>query len=66
MLLADEPTSRLDLVTQQETVAALMSQVERTGCALVLVTHDEALAEAVATTRLSLGSRTDVGVTASP
>jgi peptide/nickel transport system ATP-binding protein len=54
LLLADEPTSRLDLVTQEETVACLMAQVERTGCALVLVTHDEALAEAVGTSRLAL------------
>ena len=48
LLFADEPTSRLDLVTQQETVNCLMEQVDAAGCALVLVTHDDALAAAVA------------------
>ena len=55
VLFADEPTSRLDLLTQQETLACLIEQVERRGCALVLVTHDDPLAEAVATSRLTLG-----------
>lgn len=48
LIFADEPTSRLDLVTQEETMCALMEQVDRSRCALVLVTHDRALADAVA------------------
>lgn len=54
LVLADEATSRLDLVSQQETVACLMDEVADTGCALVVVTHDEALASAVAERRLDL------------
>ncbi|SDY42718.1 peptide/nickel transport system ATP-binding protein [Micromonospora pattaloongensis] len=48
LIFADEPTSRLDLVTQEETMCCLMEQVERSGCALVLVTHNQALAHTVA------------------
>ncbi len=44
LLLADEPTSRLDLLTQAETVDLLLREVVEHGCALVLVTHDPALA----------------------
>jgi peptide/nickel transport system ATP-binding protein len=47
LLFADEPTSRLDLLTQEETMRCLMEQVDRAGCGLVLVTHDRALARAV-------------------
>jgi peptide/nickel transport system ATP-binding protein len=54
LLFADEPTSRLDLVTQEETMCCLMEQVERSGCALVLVTHDGALAHAVSGQVVSL------------
>ncbi|MFE9204836.1 ABC transporter ATP-binding protein [Micromonospora sp. NPDC007230] len=48
LIFADEPTSRLDPVTQEETMCCLMDQVERSRCALVLVTHDRALADTVA------------------
>jgi peptide/nickel transport system ATP-binding protein len=54
LLFADEPTSRLDLITQEETVRCLMDQVDDTDCALVLVTHDQALATAVTGRRLTL------------
>jgi peptide/nickel transport system ATP-binding protein len=57
LVYADEPTSRLDLITQEETMGCLMEQVTRQGCALLLVTHDEALADAVGDTRLSLSAR---------
>jgi peptide/nickel transport system ATP-binding protein len=57
LIFADEPTSRLDLITQEETMGCLMEQVTRQGCALLLVTHDEALADAVGDTRLSLTAR---------
>ncbi|UXH76951.1 ABC transporter ATP-binding protein [Roseateles amylovorans] len=47
MLFADEPTSRLDLVTQRQTAELLSQSVEQSGTALLLVTHDEALAAAL-------------------
>jgi len=55
LLFADEPTSRLDLVTQQETMGCLLEQVERHDCALLLVTHDVALAEAVTDRSVPVG-----------
>ncbi|GGG62427.1 ABC transporter ATP-binding protein [Kocuria dechangensis] len=54
VLFADEPTSRLDLLTQEETVGCLMDQVVEHGAALVLVTHDLDLAAAVADRQVSL------------
>jgi peptide/nickel transport system ATP-binding protein len=55
LVFADEPTSRLDLITQEETMMCLMEQVDKLDCALVLVTHDDALAAAVATRTIALG-----------
>jgi peptide/nickel transport system ATP-binding protein len=55
LVFADEPTSRLDLITQEETITGLMDQVGRLGSTLILVTHDEALADAVTQRRLPLG-----------
>lgn len=57
LVFADEPTSRLDLLSQQDTVRCLLEQVDRLDCALVLVTHDAALADAVCGRRLDLGER---------
>ncbi|WP_411376407.1 ABC transporter ATP-binding protein [Arthrobacter sp. MPF02] len=57
LVFADEPTSRLDLITQEETMTCLMEQVEREGCALVLVTHDSSLASAVTHRSIALGTR---------
>ena len=54
-LFADEPTSRLDPVTQQETMAALAEVSADRGCAVLLVTHDAAMAGKVAGRRVSLG-----------
>ncbi|MFY3383455.1 ABC transporter ATP-binding protein [Paracidovorax sp. MALMAid1276] len=54
LLFADEPTSRLDPITQQEAVQVLVHAVQQTGAALVLVTHDPHLAAAVGTRRLDL------------
>jgi peptide/nickel transport system ATP-binding protein len=63
LVLADEPTSRLDLISQEQTVRCLMEQVDRRDCALLLVTHDEALADAVADSRVWLSSgRTSAAV----
>ena len=54
VLFADEPTSRLDPVTQQEAMQVLLDAVAETGAALLLVTHDAGIAAAVATRRLQL------------
>jgi peptide/nickel transport system ATP-binding protein len=56
LVFADEPTSRLDLITQQDTISCLMDQVESNGCALMLVTHDHSLADAVANRSIPLGT----------
>lgn len=55
LVLADEATSRLDLLTQRTTVEVLMDQVVEDGCALLLVTHDEALAAALTEHTVTLG-----------
>ncbi|WP_034271611.1 ABC transporter ATP-binding protein [Haloechinothrix halophila] len=54
LVFADEATSRLDLLTQERTMDCLMSELTRTGCALLLVTHDRELATAVADHHLRL------------
>lgn len=56
LLFADEPTSRLDPLSQQQTIACLMGELAEIGCALLLVTHDEALAGKVAGRCLRLGA----------
>ena len=48
LLFADEPTSRLDLLTQAEVMALLREVVAETGMALLLVPHDAAMAGKVA------------------
>jgi len=45
VLLADEPTSRLDPITQQETLAMIAEIASQQGIAVVLVTHDLVLAD---------------------
>lgn len=47
-LFADEPTSRLDPVTQREVSALLGELAEERGLAVLLVTHDAALASKLA------------------
>lgn len=42
-LFADEPTSRLDLITQQETIELLVEVARERQCALLIVSHDPAL-----------------------
>jgi peptide/nickel transport system ATP-binding protein len=44
-LFADEPTSRLDLITQQETIELLTELARERNCAVLLVSHDAALIE---------------------
>lgn len=54
LVFADEATSRLDLVTQEQTVDALMSAIDESGAALLLVTHDTDLSAAVADREVAL------------
>jgi peptide/nickel transport system ATP-binding protein len=55
VLFADEPTSRLDPLTQQEVMQRLREALGETGAALLLVTHDRDLAACVATDIVELG-----------
>ncbi|WP_205473640.1 ABC transporter ATP-binding protein [Nocardioides sp. SYSU D00038] len=55
LVFADEATSRLDLATQATTMDSLMSEVTEYGCALLLVTHNQDLARAVAHRQVRLG-----------
>lgn len=54
LIFADEPTSRLDPVTQQDVIALLVDHVRTSQCALLLVTHDAELARRIATRRIDL------------
>ncbi len=49
LIFADEPTSRLDPITQQETLDVLLDETQEANAALLLVTHDEDIARAVHT-----------------
>jgi putative ABC transport system ATP-binding protein/lipoprotein-releasing system ATP-binding protein len=49
LVLADEPTGQLDGVTAQFFMDAVLEQLEGTGAALVVATHDEAIAARMAT-----------------
>ncbi len=44
-LFADEPTSRLDPITQQQTIRLLSETARATQCGVLLVSHDRALLE---------------------
>ena len=55
LLFADEPTSRLDPITQREGFSVLIDALEDTGAALMLVTHDEDIARAVGQRFLRMG-----------
>lgn len=56
LIFADEPTSRLDPVTQQDVFALLLEQVRAARCAMLLVTHDADIVRSVAGRRITLGS----------
>jgi len=45
LVLADEPTGQLDHATATTVVDALVEVADQTGCALVVSTHDRAVAE---------------------
>ncbi len=57
LIFADEPTSRLDPVTQQEVFTLLLEQVRDARCALLLVTHDTDIVRSVAGRRIALTRR---------
>ena len=44
LLLADEPTAALDVTTQAQVAKELMSAKERTGMAIIMVTHNISMA----------------------
>ncbi|RPH45655.1 MAG: ABC transporter ATP-binding protein [Burkholderiales bacterium] len=54
VLFADEPTSRLDPVTQQRAMSELMAAVIERGIGLLFVTHDDDIAAVVGTRILRL------------
>ena len=55
LIFADEPTSRLDPLTQQEVIALLVEEARQAGSAVLLVTHDADIVRCVADRRLHLG-----------
>ena len=48
LLIADEPTTALDIETQQEIMALLRESCARQDCSMLFVTHDLGLAEQIA------------------
>jgi len=54
MVFADEPTSRLDAITQKQAMDVLLRALGGIGAALVLVTHDDQMADRIAQCRVSL------------
>lgn len=56
LIFADEPTSRLDPLTQQEVIGLLVEEARAAGCAVLLVTHDADIVRCVADRQIRLGS----------
>jgi hypothetical protein len=56
LIFADEPTSRLDPLTQQEVIGLLVEEARAAGCAVLLVTHDTDIVRCVADRQIRLGS----------
>lgn len=54
-LFADEPTSRLDLITQAEVTALLVDVARETGMALLIVSHDPELLSRTADRVIAFG-----------
>jgi len=54
-LFADEPTSRLDLITQRDTIELMTDIVRERGMALVIASHDADLIRKVADRTVRLG-----------
>jgi len=53
-IVADEPTSRLDPVVQRETMLLLRDLVEERNLALILISHDHAIVQALADDEIRL------------
>jgi len=56
LIFADEPTSRLDPITQQETLQLLAEHAREHRCAVLLVTHDRHIAACMADRELVLNA----------
>jgi peptide/nickel transport system ATP-binding protein len=56
LVFADEPTSRLDPITQQQTMGLLTSTLAERGGALLLVTHDPVLARKASDRCVTVGA----------
>lgn len=54
LIFADEPTSRLDPITQQETLFLLREHALQHQCAVLLVTHDQDIAASLAQRHIRL------------
>ncbi|MEC0225678.1 staphylopine uptake ABC transporter ATP-binding protein CntD [Paenibacillus alba] len=48
VVIADEPTSALDAISQFEVVEQLIHMRERTGCSMIVISHDFAVVKKVA------------------
>lgn len=55
LIFADEPTSRLDPISQQQTIALLLEMAAERDCAILLVTHDQALSARTTERQIHLG-----------
>ena len=65
-IFADEPTSRLDPITQKQVIDLLCEMAATEGCAIMLVSHDPALVARTADQVLSLGPDAANGDVTSP
>lgn len=63
-LFADEPTSRLDLITQKETIHLLAGFCRERDCALLLVSHDRDLVAKIADRVIEMGRSDSVSAAA--
>jgi peptide/nickel transport system ATP-binding protein len=61
-LFADEPTSRLDVLSQLNTMKKITEWVQGSATTTVLVTHDQYLAKHFANNQLTLGSASPTSV----
>ncbi|WP_137128985.1 ATP-binding cassette domain-containing protein [Rhizobium sp. FY34] len=55
-LFADEPTSRLDVITQAETIQLLVELAREQGCAVLIVSHDRALIDKTCDRQLAISA----------
>jgi ABC-type glutathione transport system ATPase component len=53
-VFADEPTSRLDVITQQHTMQLLVQHMQKKDCAMLLVSHDADLARSCSHRQIAL------------